>query len=111
MTICADGRDFDRPDDDASPGLGQSRCGQEPKATCAGATQQSYLILLETVVNVVDRAVPTAVTAVMMTTAMSAAIKPYSIAVAPSSLAMKRVIMFMLSTPKTPEGFECACET
>jgi hypothetical protein len=37
------------------------------------------------VVNVVERLVPTAVTAVIITTAISAAIKPYSIAVAPDS--------------------------
>jgi hypothetical protein len=37
------------------------------------------------VVNVVERLVPTAVTAVIITTAISAAIRPYSIAVAPDS--------------------------
>jgi len=37
------------------------------------------------VVKVVLRAVPTAVTAVMITTAIKAAIRPYSIAVAPDS--------------------------
>jgi hypothetical protein len=53
----------------------------------AGATQDenTYLSEPETVVKVVDKLVPTAVTAPMMTTAMSAAINPYSIAVAPSS--------------------------
>ena len=44
-----------------------------------------YRTLVEIVLNVVLRAVPTAVTAVMITTAIKAAIRPYSIAVAPDS--------------------------
>ena len=48
-----------------------------------------YLMLPETVVNVVERLVPTAVTAPMITTAMSAAMRPYSMAVAPLSSAKK----------------------
>ena len=59
-------------------------------------------MLPETVVNVVERLVPTAVTAPMMTTAMSAAISPYSMAVAPLSLEMKREIVFIELSPKTP---------
>jgi len=58
-----------------------------------------YLILLETVVNVVESAVPTAVTAVIMTTAINAAIKPYSIAVAPLSSAAKRAKTFIWGAP------------
>ena len=61
-----------------------------------------YLMLPETVVNVVDRLVPTAVTAPMMTTAMSAAISPYSMAVAPLSLEIKREIVLIELSPKTP---------
>ena len=45
----------------------------------------TYLRPVETAVNVDDRLVPTAVTAVIMTTAIRAAINPYSIAVAPHS--------------------------
>src|SRR5216684_2704062 len=44
-----------------------------------------YLSEPDIVVKVVDRLVPTAVTAPMMTTAIKAAINPYSIAVAPPS--------------------------
>jgi len=44
-----------------------------------------YFRLPETLVKVVDRLVPTTVMAEIMTTAMSAAIKPYSMAVAPDS--------------------------
>jgi hypothetical protein len=45
---------------------------------------------VETDVNVVDKLVPTAVTAPMMTTAINAAINPYSMAVAPLSFFAKR---------------------
>ena len=45
-----------------------------------------------TVPNVALRFEPTVVRAVMITTAMSAAIKPYSIAVAPVSSLMNEVI-------------------
>src|SRR6185295_3488864 len=65
-----------------------------------GAIPRAYLILPETVVNVVDRLVPTAVTAVMMTTAIKAAIKPYSMAVAPPSSAMKRAKVFIKFPPR-----------
>jgi hypothetical protein len=47
--------------------------------------EQPQRTLVDMVVKVVLSAVPTAVTAVMITTAMSAAIRPYSIAVAPAS--------------------------
>jgi hypothetical protein len=43
-----------------------------------------------TSLNLVLMVVPRAVTAVMMTTAIRAAIRPYSMAVAPDSSAMKR---------------------
>jgi hypothetical protein len=68
----------------------------------AGATQDlnTYLSEPETVVNVVDKLVPTAVTAPMMTTAMSAAINPYSIAVAPPSWRQK--LLMRLSMVRSP---------
>jgi len=44
----------------------------------------------ETAVKVVDKLVPTAVTAPIMTTAINAAISPYSMAVAPLSFFKKR---------------------
>jgi hypothetical protein len=69
----------------------------------AGATRDlnTYLSEPETVVNVVDKLVPTAVTAPMMTTAMSAAINPYSIAVAPSSWRQKFLMrLSMVSSPR-----------
>jgi len=45
--------------------------------------------LPESVVKVVESFVPTLVTPVMMTTAIRAAIRPYSIAVAPDSFLIK----------------------
>ena len=65
------------------------------RGTSGPSFEDYYFKEPDTVVNVVDRLVPTAVTAVMMTTAMSAAIKPYSIAVAPLSLSKKRTSAFM----------------
>gem|GEM_PF-4413149 len=53
-------------------------------------------MLAETVVKVVDRLVPTDVTAVIMTTAINAAMRPYSMAVAPGSFdknSLNRLIM------------------
>ena len=44
-----------------------------------------YLSFVDRMVKVVDNLVPTAVTPVMMTTEIRAAIKPYSIAIAPAS--------------------------
>ena len=49
-------------------------------------------MLPEIVVNVVDRPVPTAVKAVIITTAIKAAISPYSIAVAPASSRAKHLM-------------------
>ena len=49
-------------------------------------------MLPDIVVNVVDSPVPTAVKAVMITTAIRAAISPYSIAVAPSSSRAKHLM-------------------
>jgi hypothetical protein len=53
----------------------------------AGATgaEMAYLMLVDMFVKVVDRFVPTAVTAPMITTAINAAMRPYSMAVAPPS--------------------------
>jgi hypothetical protein len=45
--------------------------------------QMVYFIALETLLNVVFRLVPRACTVAMIATAMPAAIKPYSMAVAP----------------------------
>ena len=50
----------------------------------------AYFRPVETDVKVVDKLVPTAVTAPMITTAISAAIRPYSMAVAPLSFFAKR---------------------
>jgi len=49
----------------------------------------NYFRLPEIEVKVVERLVPTAVTPVIITTAISAAIKPYSMAVAPDSFRKK----------------------
>lgn len=50
------------------------------------------------VVNVVDKFVPTEVTAVIITTAMRAAIKPYSMAVTPESFFKKFFRIVILSS-------------
>lgn len=63
-------------------------------------TLVAYLIEVEIVVNVVERDVPTAVTAPMMTTAIRAAISPYSIAVAPLSSLIKRVKISIVPCPE-----------
>jgi hypothetical protein len=47
-------------------------------------------------VNVAPKLVPTVVAAVMIATAMSAAIKPYSIAVAPASFRSRALKIFMM---------------
>lgn len=49
------------------------------------ASRSGYFRLFDTLVKVADRLVPTVVMAVMMTSAIRAAIRPYSIAVAPDS--------------------------
>lgn len=49
------------------------------------ASRSDYFRLFDTLVKVADRLVPTVVMAVMMTSAIRAAIRPYSIAVAPDS--------------------------
>src|ERR1700742_2025890 len=59
----------------------------------------AYLMLVETVVNVVERLVPTTWTAPMITTAMSAAIRPYSMAVAPDSSRRKEWISLVMVCP------------
>jgi hypothetical protein len=48
-----------------------------------GGPAHPYLSELETLLNVALRLVPTVLTATMMATEMPAAIRPYSIAVAP----------------------------
>jgi hypothetical protein len=58
-----------------------------------------YLSEVATELNVVVKLVPTVVTAVTMTTAISEAIKAYSIAVAPPSFAKKRAIDFIDEIP------------
>ena len=55
-----------------------------------------YFSVARQLLKVVDSLVPTAVTPVMMTTAMRAAIRPYSMAVAPDSSRTKREMRFML---------------
>jgi len=55
---------------------------------------------VETDVNVVDKLVPTTVTAPMMTTAINAAINPYSMAVAPLSFFAKRAKADIRLTPQ-----------
>src|SRR5215468_10313677 len=65
------------------------------KARCENAQEQldgkaAYLSELATKLNVVDKLVPRSVSAPIITTAMSAAMSPYSIAVAPDSFLAKR---------------------
>ena len=50
---------------------------------CAGAVLHLYLRAVETLLKVVFRLVPNAATVAMIATEMPAAIRPYSIAVAP----------------------------
>ena len=50
-------------------------------------------------VKVVERLVPTAVTPVMITTAIRAAIRPYSMAVAPRSFLAKANILAYINPP------------
>ena len=54
---------------------------------------RNYFRFAEMLVNVVLRLVPTAVTAVIITTAISAAIRPYSMAVAPFSSARNSLVV------------------
>jgi hypothetical protein len=56
--------------------------------------------LLETVVKVVERLVPTTVTAPIMTTAIRAAMRPYSIAVAPLSFLINRMNVVIEVAPE-----------
>ena len=61
---------------------------------------ESYFIEVETVEKVLFRLVPRAWTVAMIATAMPAAMRPYSMAVAPVSSARKRitsVVMYMSS--------------
>jgi hypothetical protein len=82
--------------------MGVTVAGTAPGGPAPAARR--YFRLPETLVKVVDNWVPTAVIAVMMTTAMSAAIRPYSIAVAPDSSEMKdlrtrRIVPSSLNVP------------
>src|SRR6185503_10320589 len=56
----------------------------------------AYCRLASTLPKVVTSFEPTVVTTVMMATAMPAAIRPYSMAVAPDSSFTKRVMMFFM---------------
>jgi hypothetical protein len=70
-------------------GIAVSRCTQKPP--------KSYFSEVDRLLNVLDRLVPTAVTPVMMTTAIKAAIRPYSMAVAPDSFFRKaRMVLRMV---------------
>ena len=57
------------------------------------------MIAVDTEVNVVFNDEPTLATAVMIATAMPAAMRPYSIAVAPDSSRNKRMIVDIKETP------------
>ena len=61
----------------------------------------------ETDVNVVDKWVPTVLTAAMITTAIRAAIRPYSMAVAPDSSVRKREnrVISVLIVVRKSSGF------
>ena len=63
----------------------------------AGRSLTAYLRAVCTLVNVVLRLDPTLATAAMIAIEMPAAIRPYSIAVAPVSSQMKRRIVFVTS--------------
>jgi hypothetical protein len=67
----------------------------ESPGICAGVSGQqceisSYLSAAETVLNVAFKFVPSACTVAMIATAMPAAMRPYSMAVAPDSSFTKR---------------------
>jgi len=57
-----------------------------------GRLTSTYFNAVETVENVVFKFVPSACTVAMIATAMPAAMRPYSMAVAPDSSRMNRVI-------------------
>jgi hypothetical protein len=74
-----------------------------------------YLTLPATVLNVPERLLPTFVTAPMITTAISAAMRPYSMTVAPDSSRTKREKRFVIVasndvTPKKSDRVQlCPC--
>ena len=78
-------------------------CGQGGATECAPASVQTpYFSDVATDVKVVDKAVPTEVIATMITTEIKAAIRPYSIAVAPDTSPRKRAkIFFIKKLPPT----------
>src|SRR5437773_2165405 len=72
----------------------------------AGRIRNAYFRLVDRLVKVADRLVPTAVTPPMITTAIRAAIRPYSMAVAPDSSLQKlrnivRIVGLPLKIPAT----------
>jgi len=70
----------------------------------------NYFRPVDTDVNVVESEVPTAVTAPMITTAIKAAIRPYSMAVAPdSSCAKHRSIFIAVSSFAPTVVVACRC--
>ncbi len=64
--------------------------------TYCGGRNETYFSWLEMLLNVVLRLVPRVFTATMMATDMPAAIRPYSIAVAPLSSFRKRRTSFLI---------------
>jgi hypothetical protein len=102
-----------RDDDEGHCGAGVSPIGQ---SVAPGKYRQivwrTNQRLLDTVVKVAERLVPTAVTAPIMTTAIRAAMRPYSIAVAPLSLLIKRMNVVIEVAPEvnTQLGY-CRSET
>jgi hypothetical protein len=82
---------------------------KESKDAPAEAVGPSYLRAVCTLVNVVLRVDPTSATTVMIATEMPAAIRPYSIAVAPDSFARKLLNALMrrkYSSALRPSGVD-----
>jgi hypothetical protein len=73
-------------------------------AISRGTQSKAYFKVVDRLVKVADSLVPTAVTPVMMTTAIRAAIRPYSMAVAPDSFFRKAKMV--LRTGGTPFEIE-----
>jgi hypothetical protein len=73
----------------AAPRHASTVCGERVGTSGNGSFSQRYKTLA-TVLNVLWTLVPSAVTAPMMTTAIKAAMRPYSMAVTPAWSLMKR---------------------
>src|SRR5258705_4855478 len=74
-------------------------------AVSRGTQSKAYFRVVDRLVKVADSLVPTAVTTVMMKTAIRAAIRPYSIAVAPDSFFRKaRMVLRIGGTPLAIEA-------